>query len=180
MLEDKQLILKLKTGDTEALRKIYQKYKDELFTIAMSLLGESNAAEDVLHDVLVSFARAVKKFRLYGSLKNYLVTCVLNRSRDMLRSKMYQVIEIKRIKLTDSNINTLLDEAISTEQLDLLEEALEKIPLAQREVMVLHLHGGMSLKEIAHLQKVSVNTVQGRYRYGIEKFQSILNGKVQE
>src|SRR3972149_3444787 len=141
MLEDKQLVLKLKGGGTEALHRIYLKYKDELFTIAMSLLRESNAAEDVLHDVFVSFARAAKRFRLYGSLKNYLITCVLNRSRDMLRSKMYQVIEIKRTKPADSNTNNPLDEVISAEQLDLLEEALEKIPLAQREVIVLHLHG---------------------------------------
>ena len=93
MLEDRQLVSKMKNGDTDALRKIYQKHKDDLFTVAMSLLRDTDAAEDVLHDVFVSFARAVKKLHLYGSLKNYLITCVLNRSRDMLRSKMYQIID---------------------------------------------------------------------------------------
>ena len=62
MLEDKRLIWELKRGDREALRQIYMEYKDSLLTIAASLLHDSCAAEDVLHDVLVSFAGASEVF----------------------------------------------------------------------------------------------------------------------
>ena len=64
----------MKNGDKEALREVYVKYKDKLFTIAMSLLNETNAAEDVLHDVFISFARHTERLGIYGSLNNYLVT----------------------------------------------------------------------------------------------------------
>lgn len=178
MLEDKQLILKAKTGDKDALRQIYVKYKDTLFTIAMSLLNESNAAEDVMHDVFVSFTRNINRFHLYGSLKNYLITCVLNRSRDMLRSKMYRVVEIERTGSDSSNNPSPLQQVMDREQMALLEEAMTKIPAQQREVVTLHLHGDLKFKEIADIQKISVNTVQGRYRYGLEKLKSILDGQV--
>jgi len=45
-------------------------------------------------------------------------------------------------------------------------------------VIALHLHGGLKFKQIAGLQKTSINTVQSRYRYGLEKLRFLLNGEV--
>ena len=56
MLEDKLLVLRCKHGSTDAMRRIYVKYKDCLLTLAKALLNEKAAAEDVVHDVFVSFA----------------------------------------------------------------------------------------------------------------------------
>jgi len=42
-------------------------------------------------------------------------------------------------------------------------------------VIVLHLKGGMKFREIAVVQGVSISTVQGRYRYGLDKMRSVLN-----
>jgi DNA-directed RNA polymerase specialized sigma24 family protein len=44
----------------------------------------------------------------------------------------------------------------------------------------MHLRGEMKLSEIADLQGVSVNTAKSRYRYGLEKLRSILNGQVRK
>ena len=46
--------------------------------------------------------------------------------------------------------------------------------------MTLHLYGDMRFREIAEWQKTSVKTVQSRYRYGLEKLRSVLNGEVAE
>jgi RNA polymerase sigma-70 factor (ECF subfamily) len=61
-----------------------------------------------------------------------------------------------------------------------LNIALAELPYEQRETVVLHLKGGMKFKEIAVLQSVSINTVQGRYRYGLDKLRSMLNDEVQK
>ena len=45
MLDDERLISELHQGNKDALRKIYLKYKDNLLTIAASLLHDSNTAE---------------------------------------------------------------------------------------------------------------------------------------
>ena len=92
MLEERLLVWKLKRGDANALRQIYEKHKDELLSIATCLLNEASTAENVLHDVFVFFAQNVEQFYLYGSLKNYLITCVVNRVREKFREKMYQVV----------------------------------------------------------------------------------------
>lgn len=53
-----------------------------------------------------------------------------------------------------------------------LNEALDQLPVEQREVILLHLLGGMTFREIGIQQGVSINTVQGRYRYGIQRLRN--------
>jgi len=85
MIEDKLLILRFKQGNNEALRQIYDKYKIQLLKLAVVLIGNRNMAEDIVHDVFVKFAESADRIKLTGSLKNYLVTCVINRVRNYLR-----------------------------------------------------------------------------------------------
>jgi len=59
-------------------------------------------------------------------------------------------------------------------------DILARLPFEQREVVVLHLRAGMKFRQIAKLQDISVNTIKGRYRYGLSKLRSILNGEVEK
>ena len=70
--------------------------------------------------------------------------------------------------------------AILSEELELLSNALAQIPYEQREVVTLYMQGDMTFRQIAKIQDASVNTIRGRYRYGLSKLQSILNGKVEK
>lgn len=178
MLEDKRLIWKLKAGDAGALRQIYQNYKDGLLTIAILLLGERAAAEDILYDVFVSFAGQTGRFRLYGSLKNYFVSCVVERVRQKFRSKMYEVVGLESTGPIVAETERPDEPIVGAEQSQMLTEALGRLGRQQREVIVLHLQGGMKFSQIADMQGVSISTVQSRYRYGLDKLQSTLNGKV--
>jgi DNA-directed RNA polymerase specialized sigma24 family protein len=54
------------------------------------------------------------------------------------------------------------------------------LPFEQREVVLLHLRHGMKFREIARHQNVSQSTVQGRYRYGIDKLRSLMASEVTE
>jgi len=58
MIEDKILLWKMKHGSSDALCRIYEKYKGDLFSLANSLLHDLNTAEDVVHDVFVSFVKS--------------------------------------------------------------------------------------------------------------------------
>ncbi|MCP4607362.1 MAG: sigma-70 family RNA polymerase sigma factor [Planctomycetes bacterium] len=177
MLEDKRLIWELKQGNKDALRQIYLEYKDTLLTIAASLLHDTNAAEDVLHDVFVSFAGSAGKLELRVSLRSYLITSVVNRVRDRFRKKKHHTVELDKAGQIKSDLNRPEQSAVLTEQLQLMADALSQIPLEQRETIILHLNGGMKFKEIAEMQHIPMNTVQGRYRYGLDKLRTILRGE---
>lgn len=91
MLEDSILVWQFNRGRTAALREIYERHKVELVTLATALLADKAEAEDVVHDVFVGFLRSVGKFRLTGSLKGFLATCVANRARNWNKASRRQV-----------------------------------------------------------------------------------------
>ena len=53
----------------------------------MALLNETSVAEDIVHDVFISFIRSAEQFQLTGSLKSYLATCIVNRVRNINQAK---------------------------------------------------------------------------------------------
>ena len=174
MSEDKHLLNRLRCGDTNALRRLYEKYRDDLFTVGLSLLHDITASEDCLQDVFVTFASGISTLDIRRNLKGYLVSCVVNRARDYLRKKTPQLDcpleDLERLAvLTDP-----LEQMIDSEKSRLIFLALAQVPYEQREVFVLHVHGDMKFRQIADLQAVSIKTVQSRYRYAIDKLRELL------
>ena len=180
MLEDRLLVYRCKRGRQDALCRIYQKYKDYLLTLAKALLYDKTAAEDVVHDVFVSFAESIGDFKLTGSLKGYLATCVGNLARDKLRSMKRQADRLANVDTTASGSNSPEQSAIQAEQLTQLREAMAQLSYQQREAVVLHVKGQLKLREIARLQDVAVSTIHARYHQGLDKLRSLLNSEVEK
>ncbi|HOQ03902.1 MAG TPA: sigma-70 family RNA polymerase sigma factor [Anaerohalosphaeraceae bacterium] len=174
MLDEKILVWQFNRGSTNALCKIYQRYKNELFGLALSLLHDQSSAEDAVHDVFVRFAQTAGRFRLRRSLKGYLCVCTANRARDILRSKARSEVSLDEQAAGPDETVHPEKRLIQTEESRRLQEALEKLPYEQREVILFHLHQELSFREIASVKNVSVNTIQSRYRYGIEKMRTFL------
>jgi RNA polymerase sigma factor (sigma-70 family) len=181
MLEDKLLIWKFNRGNRDCLRIICEKYKDDLVTLAAALLTNVGAAEDVVHDVFVSFLESAEKFRLTGSLKGYLATCVANNARNRNKAGRRQAgAALDETSPAASDSSGPEHSAIFGEELRRLSWALSRLPYEQREVLVLRSYSGMKFRVIARQQGVSINTVQGRYRYALDKLRSMLNGEVEK
>lgn len=178
MIEDRLLLYKFKRGDSDALRRIYEKYEARLLTVATALLNDIGAAEDVLHDTFVSFAQSAGRIKLEGSLRNFLATCVANRCRDLMRKRSRNIESLDMAETIACDEKGPEIAAVCSEQLEKLANAIVALPYEQREVIVLHIKAGLMFKQIASLQKTSINTVQSRYRYGIDKLRSLLNSEV--
>lgn len=179
MVEDKLLIWRFKSGDTAALARIYEKYKVSLLRIATALLNDASAAEDIVQDVFVCFAQSSDRFKLAGNLKSYLATCVANRARNMSRDRQREaVVDLAGAGPLPTDTRGPGSWIIWTEELRIVNDAMAQLPYEQREVVSLHLQGDMKFKTIAKLQNISVNTVQSRYRYGLQKLRSLLNHEV--
>jgi RNA polymerase sigma-70 factor (ECF subfamily) len=178
MLEDRYLILKFNRGDRSVLHRIYDKYKDDLVSLAAALLLDVSLAEDVVHDVFIAFLDSAERFRLTGSLKGYLATCVANRARNVNKAAWRR----HGTALDDApemacNAPPPEQAAIFGEQLRQLTQVLQQLPYEQREVLLLRSQSGLRFAAIAEAQGVSINTVQGRYRYAVSKVRSILDSE---
>jgi RNA polymerase sigma-70 factor (ECF subfamily) len=180
MLEDEVLKWRFKRGSDEALTLIYEKYLEPMLTLAMGLLNDAGAAEDVVQDVFVSFAQSRRSFRVRGSLSGYLATSVVNRVRDHQRRLRRRGRGGEKRGQWASEAGGPEQAVILSEQAKLLSAAVAALPEAQREVVLLRLKADMKFRDIAQLQKISVNTALSRYRYGLETLRSTLNGEVEE
>jgi RNA polymerase sigma-70 factor (ECF subfamily) len=179
VIEDKLLIRRFNAGDMEALRRIYEKYKPDLISVAKAMLNDTAAVEDVLHDVFVRFASQAGRFRLNGSLKGYLAICVANQARNINRGNRRDghetLIAAKSESLDRPEPSRTVD---SIERRRIVTRALARLPQEQRQVVVLHVLNFLRFRQIAQQTGESINTIQSRYRYGITKLQSLLNGEV--
>lgn len=179
MMEDRHLIWKFKRGSKDALRRIYQKYKNDLLKLAVSLAGDVQAAEDVVQDVFVSFAQTGPRIRPAGDLRKYLVTCVANRIRNRRRDQQrHGTSDIEDAAWVPCGRRGPEQWAILNEELRSLSQAMAQIPYEQREVIGLYMEGDLTFRQIAEIQHASINTVQGRYRYGMTTLRSLLNGEL--
>ncbi len=181
MVEDRYLVWKFKCGSKDALRTIYRKYADGLLTLAGNLLDDKAGAEDVVQDVFVKLVQSIETFRLTGSLKGYLATCVANRCRDYRRrNKRGQAACENQAQAATREARSPLQLVIRSEELQKLSTALSELPYEQRETIVLRLHGDLRFRQIAKMQNVSTKTAQSRYRYGLDKLRSTMNGEVRK
>ena len=178
VIEDRLLIRRFNAGDMDALRRIYEKYKPDLLSVARALLNDVAAVEDVLHDVFVRFASQAGRFRLKGSLKGYLAICVANRARNVNRMVRQNGREIHFTEAGTSSRTEPSQVADCFERRRIVTCALVQLPQEQRQVVVLHVLSSLRFRQIAQQTGESVNTIQSRYRYGLAKLQSLLNGEV--
>lgn len=173
-MQDRHLLKRMRTGEVDALRQIFEKYRDDLFTVAVSLSQDNHVSEDCLQDVFVRLAENSDSFNVRRNLKSYLISCVANRARDYMRRKTAQPdYPLEQLRCPALSTDPT-DEIISSEAVAQVLKALAELPYEQREAFVLHVQGELKFREIAKLQNVSIKTAQSRYRYAIEKLREIL------
>lgn len=163
------------------MRRIYEKYRNDLLKVAICLLNDKSMIEDIIHDVFISFARNAGRFQLNGSLKGYLSICVANRARDMnQKAKRKNKTDLDEVVRLGSDKGRPDNSAMFSELQDQLKYAMSQLSYEQQEVIILRLQSKVRFNQIAKAQDVSVNTVQSRYRYGLDKLRSILTNKLSD
>lgn len=180
-MEDILLTIRCKQGCRQSLAGIYNKYKTDMLLLTVSLLNDTATAEDVVHDVFARFVEGLPRFRLTGSVRGYLLTCVANRARNLNRDgrlrRRPDAVSPMGCVPEPAEMNGPANRLLGNEALLLLADAMEQLPYEQREVVALHIYGDLTFKAIGSQQGVSVDTVKSRYRYGLKKLRLILNSK---
>ena len=179
MQSDRLLLNRAAQGCKESLRRIYEDHKDHLLTLARGMTGNRSAAEDIVHDVFVAFAKNLPRLRLAGSLKGYLSISVCNRARDLARTEIRHRRDECCPDRGPEKAASPDTCAAAAELTDRLRVALEEVPFDQREVLLMRTQAGLSFEEIGRHQGISANTARGRYRYGIDKLRSLLNSELE-
>ena len=148
-------------GEIQAL---YQQHGPGLVLYACSLLGQKHAAEDVLQQV---FMKLLEQNSLPEDPKPYLYRAVRNAALNLMRN------ENKNVELGDVEL-WFEDRGLDAGTQMTLESALMQVPAEQRQVLVMHVWGGLTFEEIGGVLAVSANTAASRYRYALQKLRATL------
>jgi len=134
-------------------------------------------AEDVLQETFCRLARYSVRWALVRSPKAFVFKILRNEANRFLRRK----ISVPRMDILDPDreLETVPvldgpDDRLAA----LLSRGLALLPDEQRETVILKVYQRFSFKEIARVCGLSVNTAGSRYRYGIDKLRSFLDGKL--
>ncbi len=173
--QDKLLISRFNQGDKDVLRRIYARYRVDMVTLAAALLFDRDQAEDVVHEVFVRLVQNRDTIRITHSLRGYLLRAVANTARNANRRERDD--DPAHVAVQATMLGTApspAGEVLLAERCQELTAALQQLPYEQREVLLLRHYGDLKFKAIAACQGVSINTVQGRYRYGLNKLRCLL------
>jgi len=179
--EDAQLLAAYLEGDAEALGGLVQKYKRPLFGFILRFSDGREEADEIFQEVWV---RAIKNMNRYchKNLLSWLFRIAHNLMIDRARRR-------KSVFSLDTSVNEdgmPLSEQLPSARLgpddetggrDLglrIEAAAALLPIEQREVFWLRMHADLSFKEIAKIQKCSINTALARMQYAVSKLRKEL------
>lgn len=177
MHSDHYLLANFRAGDRQAFDYIYDRYRDRLLSLSMSLYPDPHMAEDIVHNVFMSFLQNAPQLHLRRSLRSYLFTSVRNAVRDIFRRhaqiQRYEHLAISMPEQEEPEVSVYLFDSSQN-----LHQCLKHLPMEQREVVVLRAYEDLSFTEIAYRQSICSSTARGRYRYGIEKLGTLMRHAV--
>jgi RNA polymerase sigma-70 factor (ECF subfamily) len=166
---DDALVARARAGELVALEELFNRYRNQVFSLAYRMTGNPSDAEDLCQEIFLQVMRKIGSFEGRSSFSTWLYRVAMNRSRDYLRRKKRSPELLSHEgnppERHDPHIATsggLESVAISSEAQRLVQEALMELPVSLRAPLVLHELEGMQYHEVASLLKLPVGTVKSR------------------
>jgi RNA polymerase sigma-70 factor (ECF subfamily) len=171
---DLALVTGLKSGDQGAMAELYDRYSSLIYAVALRVLGDTGAAEDVLQEVFLQLWRKPTAFdAARGSLGSWLAVITRNRAIDSLRKRRPET-DIEDVILSVSP--DLAGNAERASAAQKVRGVMETMSPAQRTALEMAYWEGMSHSEIADKTGEPLGTVKTRIRAGLIALRKAFQG----
>lgn len=169
---DTALVQRLQDRDTDALAELYNRYSDLVYSVALRVVKQPEAAEDILQEIFLQLWAAPQRFeQSRGAMASWLTVVTRNRGIDWLRRQKPQE-ELEGLPLTSPQ--NVEDEARGAELRARLERALSTLADDQRRAAETVLFEGMTQSEIAQQTGAPLGTVKSRLRTALHTVRKAL------
>ena len=151
-LHDNALMARVKDGDLDKLGLLFERYKKPLYGFFYGMHKDADLSEDLVQNVFVRILKYRTLFRGEGEFKTWMFHIARNVSHDHFRKKKV----IARDSLEDWEDRVGSDENRLTEyqrddEMNLLSQAMDRLPEDKREILLLSKYQEKKYKEIAEL-----------------------------
>ena len=172
LLADENLISFVGQCDAEAFTILYDRHGRAAFSLAYRVMGERQAAEDLVQDAFLKLWRSATSYSPErGSVRIWLLSIVRNRGIDQLRSHASRSRTQERVEASAprSQPSEAFAETWRNSQRDQVREAMHTLPPEQLKVLKLAYFLGYTQVQISGLLDVPLGTIKGRMRLGLKK-----------
>jgi len=160
---DAELVAGLRRGSREAAGHLAERYLRAGRAVALAIVGDESAAEDVIQDAFVYAIERVEECRQPERFGAWLLTIVRNRSRNHVRDRRRSE-PLERVR----HASDAPSPAVETERAELRERllaALATLPEVRREAILLHDLEGWTHREIAERLDLPAGTVRSHVHH---------------
>jgi RNA polymerase sigma-70 factor (ECF subfamily) len=184
-LSDQQLVARLVEHDPNALAAIYDRYIRPIYSLAIKMMGRKERAEEVVQEVFIKLWRKPYSYDPQrGAFINWILGVTHNQAIDELqRERNHERTvshalpnvgeEEQAIDVPDPNADPA-EEAWFSVRMDIVRQALQRLPSAQRQVVELAYFSGLTQAEIAARLTEPLGTIKTRTRLALQKLKVIL------
>lgn len=185
-MSDKDYLRLYMRGDLEAIEALVIKYRRPLFGYIINMTEGRDEADEIFQEVWLRVIKKIATYRhknFFGWIVRIAHNVVIDRAR---RRKPVVSMDVE-----NDNGGTMKDvlpnndpgpeaELVASDLGESISKAVEGLPLEQREVFVMRSQSGLPFKEIAKIQKTSINTALARMQYAVSKLRSLLEDQYAE
>lgn len=181
---DEQLLEAYRQGDTDAFRTLIQRHQEDLIRFLIRLTGDRQAAEDVFQEAFLQVHISADTFDPTRRFKPWLFTIAANKARDLLRKRVRrQEVDLSApisrsgdeggqsfVDLMEINIPPP-EEGLEAEERDaLVQQAIDRMPHALKEILLLAYFQRLSYAQIAEELEIPLGTVKSRLHSAVAAF----------
>ncbi len=185
-ITDDELVEQYRNGGAEAFDQLLERYGKPLYNFIFRMLGNKAQSEDVLQEVFLRVIRNVQRYEMKGKFKSWLFTIANHLAISELRhsSKRKSLSLDQGISTDEGEVRLgdmvgderyLPDVMVERKELrEKLDEAIQLLPVEQRQVLMMRHFSELSFKEIADAVGCPINTALGRMYYALKNMRKKL------
>jgi RNA polymerase sigma-70 factor (ECF subfamily) len=181
--QDQELVARLRAGDEEAFRSLFDRYASTAKALALRIVRQTQLAEEIVQEVFLAVWRSPDGYDgARGSVRSWLMGMVHHRAVDAVRREEAQrrradsVAAEARDETTADHADDVVEAIGRPEERRVVRAALEQLPAEQREVLELMYFDGLTQTQVAEKTGLPLGTVKSRTLLGMRRMRSSLGG----
>ena len=178
------LVERVQSGDVAAYDILVHRYRERLYSVVYNLTSNREDALDLTQEAFIKAFQSINRFQGKSSFYTWIYRIAVNNTLSHLkkyRNRKYLSFDNLSNEASQADIFEAVRAKTKTEKATLmkelhekLNEALQKLSLKHRSVVVLFEIEGMSHEQIAEILKCSVGTVRSRLHYAKQQLRLYL------
>lgn len=178
LAEEKVLLMKIAKDDEIAFGRLFDHYRNRVYTYAFRYLKSKELAEEIVQEVFIKIWRKRSELREVSNFGGYLRAVSVNRTLDALKKiKLDQVSNTLSLSgWTEADHESEANIILKDTQ-DYIHVAISKLPKQQRQVYQMCHVLGMKQKEVADQLNISPNTVKVHLREAVKNMKIMFNNR---